>query len=311
MIHVPCHLQKATKFIPTKHADKLEGCFIEQKIDGQSIQTIFNNDIRLYANSPAKKSGVFTDYTDNVPHIVNELKIINDTLSNLGFDGLHLQGEIYSDHLQTEKLNFNYTVGVLKDHHSYERQCKEGLTKYIVYDIPSAGNLSYKERYEILQSLFRGHSFQYISLIPILGINTNDSWIDYYNDIVDQGKEGVVLYEPSAPYKFSENSNGHNPSIWKIKGNGDREVCVIEKIRGKAGKYENTMGVAIAVDGNGKRARIGSFSLTDEERDYIWTNVECPFIAEMQYMSEGPTTYRHARMVRYRPDKSVDDWNPE
>jgi len=310
MTYTPLYTHKATKYIPEDHSSKIEGTWIEQKIDGQSIQSTFNNgEIKLYARSKAKKSKQFAEYTHKVPHIVNELRVLNNKLADLDLDGLHLQGEIYSDHLATEKLNFDYTVGVLKDHKSYERQCVEGLTKYIIYDIPSSGMLSYKERYQLLQSLFKDTTFEYISLIPILGVNTNGSWVDYFNDIVAQKKEGIVLYQPDAPYKFSDNSNGVNPAIWKIKAQAEREVLVIEKVQGKPGKYENTMGVAIAVDGKGKRARIGSFAMTDEFRDFIWREVECPFIAEMRFMMETKEDYRHAIMTRYRPDKDIDDWN--
>lgn len=231
-------------------------------------------------------------------------------LSELDIDNMHLQGEIYSDHLSTEKKNFDYTVGVLKDNNSYNRQCVEGLTKLIIYDIPKYGDWSYEERYSFLQRMFNKFNFKYVSLIPILGINENGSWVNYFNDMVSEGREGVVLYKPSSKYKFSENSNGINPEIWKIKVEDEKEVKVLEIIEGK-GKDEGTIGALKCIDGRGKEFKVGSFALTDEERQWIYDNCVPPFLIEMRCMAETQDAYRHPIMTRLRLEKSIDDWNPE
>lgn len=309
----PIYTHKPTKYIPEKHANKIEGSFIQRKYDGQSLQIIFNSgDIRIYANSPAKVSQEFKEYTHALPHIINELYEIDNILADLDLSYLHLQGEVYSDHLPTEKQNFDYTCGVIKDHNSYERQLKEGLTKFVVYDIPSRGNSLYKDRYLYIQSLFKNHNFQYISLAPILGINKNGNWKEYFNQMIEQGREGIVLYAQDGVYKYSENSNGRNPSMWKIKvhSNGDKEVMVTEILEGK-GKDANTIGKLKCIDGNGKEFKIGSFAINDEERKWIYDNCTPPFLVEMSFMEETSKSYRHTVMTRLRLDKSVDDWNPE
>jgi len=305
MTITPIFTHKATKYNPDLHVNKIEGAWVEEKLDGQAIQSTFNNgDIRLYANAKAKVSNQFTEYTEKCPHIVEELKQIE-------FDNIHLQGEVYSKHLPTSDANCRYTVGVLKDFNSYERQLNEGMCYYTVYDIPSARYSTYEERYRILQDIFDEHSFKYVSLIPILGINENGSWVDYFNEIEKQGKEGVVLYSASAFYAYPKSEhNIKNSSIWKIKTMDEKEVCVIEKIEG-TGKFEGTVGKLLAVDGNGKQFLIGTLAVDDTERNYIWNNVECPFIIEMRYMQETEDDYRHAVMTRLRLDKDVDTWNPE
>jgi len=305
MTITPIFTHKATKYNPALHSSLIEGTFVEEKLDGQAIQSTFNkDDIRLYANAKAKVSGKFTEYTEKCPHIVEELQ-------QLEYDNIHLQGEVYSKHLPTSDANCRYTVGVLKDFNSYERQLAEGEVYYTIYDIPSAKYSKYEERYAILQDIFEGHSFEYISVIPILGINENGSWVETFNELEKQGKEGVVLYAPSALYKYSKGeSNGRNNSIWKIKTMDEKEVCIIDKIEG-TGKFKNTCGALIAIDGDGKQFKIGSLAVTDEERDYIWNEVECPCICEIRYMQETLDDYRHAVLTRLRLDKDVDSWNKE
>jgi ATP-dependent DNA ligase len=299
--HKPIWLQKATKYIPETHESKLEGAWVENKVDGQAIQSVFNNDVRIYANGIAKKSGVFSDYTDAVPHIVKELE-------GLKCKGI-LQGEVYADHLSTGLLNFNYAVGVLKAKDSYVRQCKNGLLKYIIYDMPTHTG-PYKERYDALSDLFkRSPAMKYVSLIPILDINYNGGWVDVFNKIVAQGGEGVVLYDQENLYKHNPGHNGRNAGIWKIKAQDAIEVKAYKKIEGADGKFNGSLGSLMCVDGKGKEFKIGSFAVTDEERLDIWDNVEVPFICEMTYSLETPDAYRHAILTRLRPDKDVNSWN--
>jgi len=308
MTHNPVWTQKATRYIPAKHEKKIEGTWIERKVDGQSIQSIFNTGTRpkVYGNVIPAKSDYFTDYTDCVPHIIDEL-------AELDFEG-HLQGEIYADHLADDEANFKY-LGVLRAKNSYERQCKEGLTKYIVYDMPSHHG-TYRERYAALQTIFQPHSdFKYVSLIPILGVNHNGSWQNVFEKLVSEGREGVVLYDPDNMYKHMSDSTGRNAGIWKIKASEAKEVCAIEKVEGepsdKGGKHVGSLGALICIDGNGKKFRIGSFKLTDTERKDIWDNVEVPFILEMRAASETIDSYRHPVMTRIRLDKDLNSWNRE
>lgn len=304
-MYEPEWIQKATKYIPSKHASKIEGAWIQLKVDGQAIQAVFNDGVgpKIYSNTVPAKSDYFTDYTGCVPHIVEEL-------ASLGFEGI-LQGEIYADHLESDELNFKY-VSVLRAKNSYERQCKEGLTKYIIYDMPSHPG-TYKERYVALQKLFADTNFKYISLIPILGVNNEGSWLKVFEKLVSEGREGVVLYDPNNMYKHMTNTTGRNPGIWKIKASESKEVCAVQKLEGewtdRGGKYVGSLGALICVDGSGKQFKVGSFKLTDEERKDIWDNVDVPFILEMRTASETIDSYRHPVMTRLRLDKDVESWN--
>jgi ATP-dependent DNA ligase len=313
MKYEPIYTHKPTKYIPSIHAGKIEGSFVMRKYDGQSMQATFNDgDIKIFANTEATVSKVFKEYTNAVPHIINELREIDNTLADLDIDGLHLQGEMYSDNLETEQANFNYCVGVLKDHNSYERQLKEGLVKFVIYDIPSLENYKYKDRYSYMESLFVNKSFKYISLAPILGINENGSWVEYFNDMVQQGHEGIVLYDPNALYKFTVifGNTPRNNGIWKIKIKNEREVCVTEIIEG-VGKYKDNVGALKCIDVSGKEFKVGSFAISDTEKQWIYDNCTPPFLIEMRYMEETVDSYRHPIMTRLRLDKDVEDWNPE
>lgn len=299
--HKPIWLQKATKYVPKTHEKKIEGAWIEKKIDGYAVQAVSNTEVKMYANSIAKVAGIFSDHTAAIPHIVKELE-------ELDYNGI-LQGEVYADHLATGLLNFNY-VKVMSAKDSYARQCKNGLLKYIVYDMPTHTG-PYKERYEALADLFkRNPGMKYVSLINILDINYNGGWVDVFNKVVAQGGEGVVLYDQENLYKHNSGHNGRNPGIWKIKAEDAKEFIALEKVEGE-GKFNGTLGALMCVDGKGKKFKIGSFAIPDNERLEIWKDVDVPFYGEMRCFSETPDSYRHAIMTRYRPDKDANNFNTE
>jgi hypothetical protein len=72
------------------------------------------------------------------------------------------------------------------------------------------------------------------------------------------------------------------------------------------------------IDGEGRKFNIGSFSIDNTERQWIWDNLrdKLPFICEMTYFEKTDTankdsigSYKLARYIRTRLDKRIEDWN--
>lgn len=296
----PLWLQKATKLDLKKHAKDLPGRWLQTKLDGVGGQAVFNSHVKMYGMSKAKVSGEFSNFTSKVPHIVDEL-------ASLDFEGI-LQGEILATHLPTCAENAHCVTGTLHADNGWERQDDWKLS-YVVYDIPTHMG-TYADRYAALQDLIEDGMFDYISLNPILGVNENNSWETIFNKVVAEGGEGIILYDPCARYKHAKpgSKNQRNRGVIKVKAEDEREVLCVELIEGE-GKYSGTLGAMICEDGEGRRFNIGSFNITDAERQEIWDNMKVPFVVEMIYYMRTEDSYKLPRLTRIRLDKDIDSWN--
>jgi hypothetical protein len=331
-------LQKATLYEESKHKKLLPGRWIQKKIDGNGAQVLCNGDITIHAMQPAKVSGMFTDWTLKVPHIIKELEV----LQNYGINGWEepfqgvIQGELYVDYFEPGNPNFGFVTGTLRAEDALERQGLVGNRgiwypiKFVAYEMPSS-QLKYKDRYEHLKNMFencakKGITFKYISLNPIMGlVSKSCEEVEIcFNEIVSEGGEGLVLYDPNCYYKHDKN-NKHcqrNVGLIKMKSENEREVLVVEMHEGdvteKGGKFVGSLGSVTCIDGEGRKFNIGSFSIDNTERQWIWDNLrdKLPFICEMTYFEKTDTankdsigSYKLARYIRTRLDKRIEDWN--
>jgi len=295
----PFYAQKAKKIDLTKNTN-LEGWWITNKFDGVGSITTCNDIAQMYSISKAKVSGEFTNFSTKVPHLIEELNSLN-------YQG-YLHGEIISDNFKTNEENFGYVTGTLHADDAVERQEKSGKLKYVIYDMPSHAG-TYEERYCALSDLFKNKSnLKYVSLMPILGVNHNDSWVSIFNSIVENGDEGCVLYNKENKYRMSDTSNLRNGGVVKCKASSEIEVLAIEKIEGQ-GKFKGTLGAIKCIDAEGRTFNCGSFNIDDSQRDYIWNNVEVPCVVEIIYYQRTKDSYKLPRLTRYRPDKDIDSWN--
>ena len=303
MIYEPIYLHKALKYKPDKHLNLLAGRWIQLKIDGIGTQIVFNDgDVQIYAMSKAAVSGVFTNFTSKLPHLIEELK-------QFEFEGI-LQGELIADYIPEGSDPVGYVTGILHADNGIERQ-KDNKLKLILYEVPSHKG-SYKLRYETLLKLFANAPYpDYIRWNPILTINdrANKKLDECFAKIINDNLEGVVLYDPTCLYKHSKTACQRNKGLIKIKAENETEVLCVEMIEGKEGKFKGTLGSMECVDRFGKQFHIGSFNITDEERNRIWNELETPFLVEMYYFMETDESYKLTRYKRARPDKNIEEWN--
>lgn len=300
MIPVFCH--KATLYDPENRKHVLTGRLIEEKLDGVGCQVVFNDgSVQIYGISKAKVAGEFSNFTRKIPHISSELQEFQD------FEGI-IQGELVTDYVPEGGDRVGYVTGILHADDGLERQ-KNHKLRFVAYELPSDhGN--YTARYARLQYLFSGMDFKYCSLNPILGINDSENLEleKYFNEIVNQGGEGLVLYDPLCKYKRSDVRCQRNVGLIKIKAENEGEALCLEMNEG-TGKFKGTLGSLTCIDGSGREFNIGSFSIPNEQRDWIWQNMKPPFVVDMLYFMQTDGSYKLSRFKRVRPDKNISDWN--
>lgn len=305
-MYKPTFLHKALKYDPVKHKNLLVGRLIEEKLDGVGAQVVINwPDIQIYAMTKAAVSGEFSNFTRKLPHIIDEIDLANI------YNGIY-QGELIADHLEDNNDNFGFVTGTLHADDALERQIVNKI-KLVLYEVPSSTEPYYK-RHDYLDRVFNINAFpyplKYVSVNPILGINDENNTIleDRFQEIMDRNGEGIVLYDPNCLYKHSDKACQRNKGLIKIKAADEKEVLCIEKIEGK-GKFQGSLGAIICQDNDGRTFHCGSFSIDDSQRQYIYDNVEPPFVCEITYYRITDTSYKLPRLTRYRPDKDVDSWN--
>jgi ATP-dependent DNA ligase len=109
--------------------------------------------------------------------------------------------------------------------------------------------------------------------------------------------EGVV-----AKHKYSIDRNWQ-----KVKRSDELDLVVTDFFEG-SGKYAGTLGALEVESPTGQRGRIGSFSISDDQRDWIWENRDLlqGQVAEIEAfeMSPGRQVPRAGRFIRWHPSKS-------
>ena len=122
--------------------------------------------------------------------------------------------------------------------------------KLHVFDVPNAaGNLF--ERLATLEHYLREQPSPHIQIIPQIPIQDQAHLQQFYQAILAEGGEGVVVRNPNTHY-----IHGRSAQILKMKPVADEECTVVVHHQGK-GKHANRLG-AITCENHRGRFRIGS-----------------------------------------------------
>ena len=164
--------------------------------------------------------------------------------------------------------------------------------KLHVFDVPNAqGNLF--ERLASLEQYLMANPATHIQIIPQIPIQNTQHLQQFYQSVLTQQGEGIVVRNPQAGY-----IHGRSTQILKLKPVHDEECTVIAHHVGK-GKYANKLG-AISCENQRGRFRIGS-GFKDKEREN-----PPPIGAVITYQYRGLTNQgkpRFATFVRIREEK--------
>lgn len=151
-------------------------------------------------------------------HIEEELR---------AFGNVILDGEIYSDFLQFEKI-----VGL--DHKKYKTNqdmADMQQLKYYVFDLISEA--PFIERYKVLKNLFKGHTWKHLVLVQVYEVDDALAVEQYMAKFVQIGFEGVMIRNKEAPYKRGYRS----ADLQKLKPFCEDEFEIVGFKEGK-GKYK-------------------------------------------------------------------------
>lgn len=127
---------------------------------------------------------------------------------------------------------------------SWAKKRQEGTLKLAlhVYDIIGDGNLTFAERYKVLQELIKPG--QYIQLVNTRRYQEDISLNEYYSEFRRQGYEGGILRPDHGKYEAGKRSK----TLMKLKKRFDSEYMCVDVIPDKVGN-----GILILVTPEGRR----------------------------------------------------------
>lgn len=165
---------------------------------------------------------------------------------------LILDGELYKHGWNLQKISGLGRLETLTEDH------KE--LQFYCYDIVDE-NKTFKERYEILQTLSQTEKFVVVEHVDVKG---NDNINKLHDKYIDQGYEGLVLRDPNKTYKCGSRSN----RMLKVKKFTDAEFEVIDLVEGL--RDEDLCFLLKTEDGNQFKAKpIGDRQLKQWYRDNL------------------------------------------
>jgi len=169
--------------------------FAEVKKDGYWYQYEKTTDgqVYLFSRSVSKTTGILTEKSENVPHIIEALQAVPN--------GTTIIGEIY--YPGKESKDVTRIMGCLADK-AIQRQEEEGYIHFYIHDMIKYKNVDFKnvgasERYDALKVMYNDqalYEYPYIELANAYYENIPEKVID----VLDQGEEGMVLKRKTSPY---------------------------------------------------------------------------------------------------------------
>lgn len=230
-----------------KHNKKLVfPCYIQPKLDGY----------RMIYNS---MNGTITTRTGKEYKILYNTELYQE-LKNISYN---LDGELY-----VHDKNFNFeNYGILRKQKSLTVQEQTILNEieYHVYD-SVIQDKSYKQRFELLQSLFQNNNFNKIKFVPTDICNNISDIEEYHSKHINSNYEGSILRNINGLYKCKYRSF----DLLKYKDFDDSEFPIIDFTSEKdtSGNDENLV-IWTCETQQGKRFNVQSKG-TKEERQMIY-----------------------------------------
>lgn len=217
----------------TDHDSKIKfPCIIQPKIDGVRCLAIPNDG--LYSRN--KK--IF----NNLDYILKEVSSIN----------LILDGELFS-----KDISFQEIIAVTKTESKKEME-KIYLHVYdiILYD------KTYKERIDILTSIFENNKFEYLKLLKTEICNEKKNIDIKHNEYVKEGHEGIMIKNIDSLYEGKRSYN-----LQKYKKFFDKEYEIVNFTEGKG--LENGCVIWICKNENNKQFSCRPTGTRDERKELL------------------------------------------
>lgn len=168
--------------------------YVQKKLDGFRCLTHIK-DKKIIMYSKGMKPFVFLN------HIKKEIEKIKELVSN---SNIYLDGELYEKHLDLHQISSL----VMKKYASSNDEEKMKDISYYIFDMFDLNKMdrTFEERYNILASIFKKHTFKYLKLVLCEEVKTLDEINKLNEKYLYEGYEGVIVRNKNGLYKLNSKS---------------------------------------------------------------------------------------------------------
>lgn len=235
-----------------KHKKHIEyPCYIQPKLDGiRVISKIDNNNVTLLS----RRLNEFIGFD----FIKNEIKLL---LEN--FENIILDGELYNHDLSLQQIS-----GIVRNEN--ENLSDKYQLKFYIFDCIDLQNsgLTFSERYNKLNELFKHKRFNYLVLTDTIKIYNEKTSDKYYQDYIDAGYEGIVYKNINAKYEYSSYKEIRSYQFLKRKKGFDAEYPIIGFESGTNGKDKDAIIFIMQTDNNKQFKAVPNDTLKNRKKMY-------------------------------------------
>jgi len=186
---------------------------------------------------------------------------------------------------------------------------------YNVFDSFHNGTDPFKTRQASAKHIVQTLNNVHVKLVEQVWIRCADELMQYWDECVHHGYEGVIIRDPNGPYKQGRSTMNQGWML-KLKKFDDSEGLVIgfeELLHNddtSSNKKENmipgdTLG-ALEVFWNGKTFKVGS-GFDTQQRDEIWQNREHYRDRHITFKHQGVTKYGIPRFPTFKGFRHTED----
>lgn len=164
-----------------------------------------------------------------IPHITDSLIPFFTAFPNAILDG-----ELFNFSLRQKLNDMMSLIRKTKNVSSEDFKNSKDIVQFHMYDGYGFQNYDenhlYKERYNWLVTYFQNspYKYEYIHEVPYEVLKTQSQLDNKYQDLIDEGHEGIILRKLDGGYEHKRSKN-----LLKSKPEDDCEVTILDIIEGK------------------------------------------------------------------------------
>jgi DNA ligase-1 len=190
-----------------------------------------------------------------------------------------LDGELWS-----KRQDFEFIASTVLDKDAIASDWQQ--ISFNVFDMPNKTD-PFLARYQSYLALTAATHSAYLKPVIQHTFKSDIEFDKFYQDLLNQGAEGVILHNPDSPF-----INGRSDNLLKLKPHQDSQATVIGYSPGK-GKYKGRVGALIVRLDQHIEFKIGS-GLSDDLRQN-----PPPIGSVIIFRHNGLTKYGKPRFARY------------
>lgn len=324
---LPPMLARAFKNVKPDHMKPVilssDNWIVTTKYDGARITGYFRGDQVFYlTRNKSKATGLYVDKTRHLPHLQPNLPELSGTV----FDGelLYMGGELDTGSVVTRN-QLNATVALMNSdaEKSIRLQEAQGRLVLVIFDVLVWKGQDIRDLPLSQRMGFRAELVREIKKTDASVYFMEERWLKgtkaekeaFYLELINDGQEGVLYKDLSAPYCRKATSR---PISWtKRKTRTTVDAFISGFVPGEAGNTGFVGALEVSVlNEDGDPHHIASVSnLTDEQRleisaeDGSLKPIYYDQVVEVSFqeLSSRAARGRHAVLERWRPDKSAEE----